>query len=165
MATQSNQSNQSNSTATVTVACKHPSGLHLQLHHFFDHEVPVPGGGTKTEKLARPVGEPVRVAGPATPHGEAPKAIIVGGYALTPGVPKEFWDKWCEQNKGAAVLKNHVLFAYEKEADTRADAKEHAKLRTGMEPIDPKAPPQIGRAKIKVDDAVKSQAALEQEAA
>jgi hypothetical protein len=159
------QENQSKSTATVTIACKHPSGFMLQLHQFFDHAVPVPGGGTRTEKLARPVGDPVRIHGPATPHGEAPRAIIVGGYALTSGVPKEFWDAWCAQNKGAMVLHNNILFAYDKEADTRAAAKEHAKVRTGMEPIDPKAPPRIGRNKIAVDDAVKSQAALEQEAA
>lgn len=159
------QENQSKSTATVTVACKHPPGFMLQLHAFFEASVPVSGGGARTEKMARPMGDPVRIAGPATPHGEAPRAIIVGGYALTSGVPKEFWDKWLAQNEGAAVVKNHIIFAYDKEADTRADAKEHAKLRTGMEPIDPKAPPKIGRNKIGIDEAVRSQAALEQEAA
>jgi hypothetical protein len=159
------QPNQSNSTATVTVACKHPAGFLLQLHQFADHAIPLPGGGTSKEKMARPVGDPVRIHGPATPHGEAPRAVIVGGYALTSGVPKDFWEKWLEQNKDAALVKNHLIFAYDKEADTRADAKEHAGVRTGMEPIDPKNPTRIGRNKIATDDAVKSQAALEREAA
>lgn len=143
--------NKSNSTVTVVIACKHPHGLLLQLHAFSEVPEPVMGGGTRTVKLAHPAGEPVHIHGPNAPFGEAPKAEVVGGYALTHGVPKEFWDKWCEQNKGCAILKNELIFAYEKGEDAKAKAKENKAVRTGMEPVNPAEPPRLGRHKVETD--------------
>lgn len=125
----------------VTVACKLPHGLVLQLARPEVVSEPVMGGGSRQSKQFRQFGEQITVHGVSHPQNAAPKAMIVGGYALTNEVSGQFWFEWLAQNKEHAAVKNHLLFAYEKEADAKDDAKDHAKVRSGLERLDPKKLP------------------------
>jgi hypothetical protein len=123
--------------AKVTVACKLPHGLILRVFGFDTRSEPVMGGGSKEVKVARQIGESVTLNGNAVPFGKAPEHPIIGGYALTHGVDKELFDKWLEQNRDSDLVRNRLIFAYESQDKAVDRAKEHAKARSGLEPIDP----------------------------
>ena len=123
------------SANTVTIACKHPSGLLLRLSRFEEVQEPVLGGGTRAIKRAFPSGQEIRVNGPAKPFGAEPTCETSGGYALTFGVPKDFWDEWKRQNEGSKLLAEHVVMAYEKAEVARDAAKDHKTVKTGLEPL------------------------------
>jgi hypothetical protein len=111
-----------------------------------EYEVPVLGGGTRKETRGVPsMHEPLRIYGPAVPHGQAPKCLIVGGYALTPGVPAEIAKTWVEQNKDNPMVKNQVIFIMDKAEDAKAKAKEQVSVRSGLEPLDPGTTHRNGR--------------------
>jgi hypothetical protein len=71
------------------------------------------------------------------PFGERPMFDIVAGCALTHNVPEEFWRAWLEQNKHSAVVKESLIFAYEKVESVRDKAKDGAKLMSGLQPLVP----------------------------
>jgi hypothetical protein len=121
----------------TTVACKIPNGLVLRVFRQIEQHEPVMGGGTRPVKRAQMVGDPVKVHGPATPFGEAPKCLIVGGYAMTPNVDTEFFAKWLEQNADADAVKNNLIFASEKRGYVEGEAKTHEVALSGLEPISP----------------------------
>jgi hypothetical protein len=52
-------------------------------------------------------------------------------------VDKEFWDKWREQNADLDAIKKGCVFARGKPADAAAQAKDHAEVKSGMEPMVP----------------------------
>lgn len=109
--------NQSNGTDTVTVGCKLPHGLILDL----------------TEP-----GEPARRF---TVKGTN-SARIIGGFGITPGVPRDFWNQWLERNAQLGFVKQKLIFAMGKQSDAEAKAEELAALASGfermMDPLRPK---------------------------
>lgn len=127
----------SSSGATVTVACKHPAGLILRVFKMEDFNEPVMGGGFRTSKKAIQMEQQVVIKGPAIAFGVVPDYRIIGGYALTEGVPADFWDAWLEQNKDSDMVKNRMIYAQERTTYVAGAAKEQATLRSGMEPINP----------------------------
>jgi hypothetical protein len=128
---------------TVTVACKMPNGLTLRLFAMEEHTEPVMGGGHRTFQKAVDVGARVVIAGTATPFGSAPKAEVVGGYALTRNVDADFFAKWMEQNKDSALVRNKLIFAHAKTDTARGAAAEMAETRSGLEPLMPDTDPRI----------------------
>lgn len=104
--------NQSNSTATVTIGCKLPHGVHLDL--------------TEHGKPHRRY----RIRGTNA-------SGIIGGFGLTEGVPRDFWIEWLEKHKALDFVKNGLIFAYEEAASARDRAKDSAEIQNGLEPIDP----------------------------
>jgi len=130
---------------TVTVACKLPHGLMLEIVDpavFVDVD-------PKVGVQARPPGERIHIKGCARPVGvplseDAPQ--VVGGYALTPGVPAQFWERWMEQNKNAPFVTSNLIFAHRKAGDAVAESKEKRAVRSGLEGLTPDKPaPGIGR--------------------
>jgi hypothetical protein len=69
----------------VTIMCKLPNGILLRLF-----------GERRT----------FHVKGPAKRYGRS-----VGGYALTPNIPRVFWLAWLEQNKAFDAVRNGLIFA------------------------------------------------------
>jgi hypothetical protein len=122
----------------VTVACRLPHGLKLRLFDMVESQEPVMGGGFRKVKIARDTGKSVTINGWAHPQNAAPRMQLVEGFALTPGIDKEFWDAWVIQNKEHDAVKNHLIFAHEKETSTAAEAKEKKSVRSGLERLDPK---------------------------
>src|SRR5579859_2600940 len=86
------------SSETVVVACKIPTGLVLQLQREVTR-VEDSRDGPIGRKYWQKYGPSYTVNGPAYPVGTVPKGFprqpqIEGGYALTRGIPKKFWDEW-----------------------------------------------------------------------
>lgn len=106
--------NKTNSTATVVVGCKLPHGLMLTLHG-------KPGEMPRTYRV----------------KGSNSQAIV-GGYGITRGVPRDFWEAWKEHHKHLDFVKNGLIFAHDKEASTIDHAKDGAGVKNGLEAIDPK---------------------------
>lgn len=97
-------------TATVTVGCKLPNGLHLDLG---DKRVTLNGANS---------------------------ARIVGGYGITEGVDAAFFEAWKKTYADSPAVKNGLVFAHGKTGDVEAQAREQAEIRTGLEPLDPEKP-------------------------
>lgn len=140
------------SAKTVTVACKLPSGLVLRLAQPVKVNEPVMGGGSREVTQYRPVGAAVTVLGTAHPQNAAPLCMIVAGYALTPDVDAKFWNEWLRQNVDHMVVKNNLIFAYEKDSDAKAAAKDNAERRSGLERLDPNKLPR-GLKSVKAEKA------------
>lgn len=124
----------------VTVACKMPHGLILRAFEEYDDLIPVLGhGGTvRVEKRYREIpGKRVMIYGTAVVFGQQPKTRIVGGYALTEGVDKNFWDAWLAANKDLDLIKNRLVFAYDTTERAADAAKEHRSTTSGLEPLKP----------------------------
>lgn len=102
--------NETNSTETVTIGCKLPHGLHMDVG---DQRVTINGLNT-TE--------------------------IVGGHGLTFGVPKALWEQWKRDHKDAEFVKRGLVFAQGKTDSAIAEAKEKKDNRSGFEGIDPNNP-------------------------
>lgn len=125
---------------TLTVACKHPGGLVLQLFDWAE-ATEIGPAGPRTVRVARKTGAPIIVKGPAksffdADHRRGIDFDLEGGYALTPGVPAEFWRLWLEQYRTSDLVRNKVVFAADP-TSAKSWAREHEKLRSGFEPIDP----------------------------
>lgn len=131
------------STGLVTVACKMPRGIVLHIDEMIDGTEPVLGGGTRKIKQARQKGPTYTLNGPAHAIDKAPTCLIVGGYALTPGIPREFWEEWMRQNKDSPMVQNRVIFAYESRDHVEGQAREQAEVRSGLEPIVPDSDPRL----------------------
>jgi hypothetical protein len=136
------------SARTVVVACKIESGLVLQLQTLKDSRVPdkESSGGYRIEKIWVKGGRRYVVNGPAYPVGQLPKGfprqpMIEGGYAITRGIPADFWNDWAEQNKFADYFvapdgaEHGMIYAYP-DLDSVVDAaREQEKLLSGMQPL------------------------------
>ena len=103
-------------TDTVTVGCKLPHGLHLDI---------------------------VKIGEPVDRHtiNGSNSSRIVGGYGITEGVPRAFWERWLEQSKALAMVKNGLIFAHAEAASVISKAKDGAAEINGFERIDPSKPP------------------------
>lgn len=132
----------------VVVACKIPNGLALQLQRPFEKFEDTRDGPQKRSYNVF-YGKRYLVRGPAYPVGTLPKGFaqykptpnIEGGYALTRGIPKDFWEQWLKQNEQADYVippdgaEHGMIFAYDDLDDVAAAAREQEELRSGLEPI------------------------------
>ncbi len=126
---------------TVTVACK------LGIARF---ELQLCGKKMVTEQTQTgprevpmyfKTGQVWVVRGTAYPEGTPPKGFIkrpdeVDGYALTPGIPADFWREWLEQNKNAEIVKNNLIFAFEDREDIAAMASDFTDVKCALSPLD-----------------------------
>jgi len=147
--------NESNSTATVTVACKLPHGLILRVFRKVERQMPVMGGGFRTESVHEPLEQTYTVYGWSHPQNAAPHCTIVGGYAMTPGIPKEHWDLWMSQNKHSDMVKNQMIFAYDSMAKATGESKDRAGVKSNIERLDPNNLPSK---QLKTSDLMKREA-------
>lgn len=137
----------------VTVACKLPNGLVLRVFSMVDKDEHVMGGGVKTTKVAQEFPERVVLNGWSHPQNHSARHQIEGGFALTPGVDKEFFDLWLDQNKDSDVVRNGLVFSQARTDSAASAARERKDVRSGMERLDPSKLPVKG---IKTDDTRKA---------
>jgi hypothetical protein len=137
----------------VTVACKLPAGLVLRCYNMVKIDEPVLGGGTRSTTIAEyddTAGE-YRIKGYAMPFGQAPEHRVLGGltgFALTPGIPAAFWERWVKANADLPAVKKGLIYAHSNKDHVEGVAREQKNLRNNLEPIDPKSPPRVGRLKV-----------------
>lgn len=106
----------------VTVGCKLPHGIHMDLQMPGKPKVRVTLKGNNS-------------------------ARVIGGYGITERVPKEHFDEWMKLNKNHAFITGNLIFGMSNTASAEAKAKEYAEHRHGMEPInsnDPASDPRLG---------------------
>lgn len=129
---------------TVTVACKMPHGLILRIFDWEDFDEPMRDGTMRTGKRARDTGEHFTLRGTWTasagqaymPNNPAIAELLPGGYALTPGVPKDLWEKWYEQNRESAIVRERIVFAHAVHHTVVSEATQMRQVVTGLEPLD-----------------------------
>ncbi len=149
------------SSSFVSVACKVPNGIELQNYKMVDSAEPLTGGGQRMVKVAHKDGPPIRINGPSRYHGAAPTCQIVMGFAITPRVPADHWERWLAANKDSAIVKNGLIFANPDRDSLRDEAEDHRKQFSGLEPLarrgDPRAEALARRKnKLKIEEAAES---------
>lgn len=127
--------------AKVIVCCKHPQGLELRICQSQEIKEHVIGGGVRVSEQWFPTGDAIRVRGPAAPHGVQLNVPVVGGYALTYNVSKDFWDAWLDQNKLNPLVLNKMIFAYDDRDHAEGASADLAGVRSGLEPLVPDKDP------------------------
>lgn len=134
------------STGVVTVACKLPNGLVLRVFNETKENEPVLGGGSREVKRFVPHEDSYKINGNAKPFGQDVDWQIVAGYGLTPNIPRDFFDKWEEQNASAPYVKNSLVFAYERTDDCVSAAKDNKGNLSGLQPLTPDTDPRLPKA-------------------
>lgn len=134
---------------TVTVALKHPSGVILEIFEESEGHEPVMGGGTRKVKVFRTTGKQYPINGNRVPFGMIPNYPIIGGYALTAGVPREVWEIWSDQHKDSPLIENGLIMAHSSIDGATSEARNRIKLTNGLEPMrvggDPRDPKRKNR--------------------
>lgn len=137
---------------TVTVGCKLPHGLVLRTYRMEKTQEAVFGGGTRESTIAVATGEQHTITGVARAPGQDLPQQVVGGFALTHGVPADFMELWLKQNADLPAVRNGLVFCHSQAASATSMAREGKALTSGLEPIDPKKPPQVSR-RVKITPA------------
>lgn len=125
------------SNDTVTVSLKHPHGLILRLYDMVETPEAVMGGGTRTVKQARFNGRQITINGYSQKNSSVPLPHMAGAFAMTPDVPKDFWDEWVKQNHDHPYLQNNIMFASPSVNYATGKEREYAAVKSGLEPLDP----------------------------
>lgn len=113
---------------TVTVGCKLPSGLVMELIEVGNGLLPAVKGKTVTLAGANSL----RVGMVGNP---------LNGRFATTQVEEEFAKAWFERNKNLECVRTGLVFPCEKPNAAESMAKERDAVKTGLEPLDPKKPP------------------------
>ncbi|MCP1241764.1 hypothetical protein GOB86_10895 [Acetobacter lambici] len=134
-------SNSSRAASTVTVICRMPAGLVLDLYD--------------TAALAARASAPNPVMAPPKPtasvrldgakadpryHGRDNLLLGMGGRTQ---VDAAFWQAWCAQNPNFLPLKNGLIFAQPTERDAGAELAERGQHRSGLEGLEPASLPGV----------------------
>lgn len=144
---------------TVTVICKIPQGILLQLHKEEKFNEVTMGGSREVMRF-RPVGEPVHINGPAHGQNEGPRVAMSKSFAITENVSKDFWDKWMkETGQYLPATKNGLLVAAPNISQAKDIAKENQKERTGLERLDPNNLPTTDK-RFKLETATEQKAEI-----
>ena len=91
----------------VTVGCKLPHGLHLDIHTAGKPKIRITLKGNNS-------------------------SLVIGGYGITENVPKDHFDAWMKQNKSHPAIEKDLIFAHAQKSSVEAIALEKAELRSGL---------------------------------
>lgn len=139
--------------ATVSVGLKLPHGLILKVYDMISSNELVMGGGTREVKKAQQMGETYLLKGYLTrkKNRKETAPLVIGGYAITSGIPKDFFDKWLEQNKDSDLVRNNLIFAQGTSDRAGDQADDQESTKNGLEPIDPDNPGAKVKGVVKAD--------------
>lgn len=129
-------------TDTVVVGCRIPQGMLCVVHEKRSVRENLPAGYHTIEQWF-PTDKMFFVRGPAHGQNEGPRGMAYGGYAITRGIRRDWWEAWLEQYKDLEVVKKEMIFAYPSLAETRDCALEHKTMKTGLERLDPNNLPRL----------------------
>lgn len=128
----------------VIIGCKIPNGLILDEEREIDYNEPIMGGGIYRGKRWVRTGVRYTLNGPAVSAEQFRSGdidhLVIRGAALTTGIPREFWENWLKRHKDNSFVKQRLVFAAADEGSARSMAAELAKVKSGLEPIDPDHP-------------------------
>ncbi|WP_233874057.1 hypothetical protein [Paraburkholderia adhaesiva] len=100
---------------TVTVACRLPQGLHLDIirHGEVRRRVTLNGANS-------------------------PRAVA--GFGITEHVPRAFFEQWLVEHQELPAVKHGLIFAHKQKASVEDQAGERGEVKSGLDPMDPKKP-------------------------
>lgn len=123
---------------TVTIACKLPHGIVIHREVKRMRPVAVLGGGTRDEAYFERVhGSEITIFGNARAVGKSFRTRVVGGFALTQGVPKDLWEAWLESHRDMPAVRNGLIKALPNVGQAAEYSRENAKIKSGLEPLNP----------------------------
>lgn len=106
----------------IAVGCKLPHGIHMDMRQ----------AGMPTERVTLKGTNSLQ-------SGAIQRISMIGGFAVTENVPKDFFDAWMKNNKEHPAVKNGLIFHHKQLASVVEMGKEReGELRSGLDPIDPK---------------------------
>ena len=120
----------------VTIACKVPMGMVLHVCKKVMMPRKMQDGSIRDIPEYHRFGKEYRVYGPSHPQNAGPHCTIIGDYALTPNIPKEFYDLWYSQHRNDAMVLGRAIFANSSNK-INGESKEYAKVKSGLERLDP----------------------------
>jgi hypothetical protein len=137
-------------TDTVTVACNLPSGFILQLYDVEEVTQFLPNGREFKENqctlrpdlgrwaLHGPVNRSALAATGRDDKLPDDYRLIPGdapdtGYALTFGVPRDFWERWLKDNEKSPIVLGKHVFAASTTSRAVGQAKEYRELKSGFQ--------------------------------
>ncbi len=127
------------SSNTVSVACKLPNGLILQLYKM-ETRSEATMMGFRDVKVAVPVGERITLNGNAVHVDRAPKHEIMNGFGITRNVPAEFFTQWLKDNHDMKAVREGMIFACDSNGRMADESRDKQSIRTGLEPLDTSKP-------------------------
>lgn len=136
----------------VSVGCKLPGGLQIQLFNMEKRTELVMGGGVREVDIATPASARVKLNGFARYLGADSEHAIISGTGITHGVDADFFAEWLKRNKDMDVVKKGLVFAQAKAGEVEAQARDHKSLKSGLEAIDPGNLPLEFKGKIQTAD-------------
>lgn len=126
---------------TVSIACKLPHGLIMQLQRFIEVREPTQTNPDRIVKVAEKFGPTHTIKGFAN-GARDPDVTVIGNFAINNGVPAEFAQAWFEQNAEHPAVAGGFVYLHRTAGGAAGYAREHAKKLSGFEPADPSALPQ-----------------------
>ena len=139
---------------TVTVGCRLPTGLYMQIFELETQKVDRPDGTQKEVKVAVAKSQRVKLNGAAKFRGGGKEMAhdIRHGAGLTFGVDADLFAAWMKANADTEIVKNGLVFAH-RTNDIEAQAKDHRAQRTGLEPLDSRNLPDEFKGKVETKTA------------
>lgn len=131
---------------TVSVGCKLPHGLHLQVF--------TPGKAASNgvpEQPAKPIGKRVTIKGANANFSDTILTIPAGSFGITENVDKDFMERWLKDNRDMEAVKNGQIFIHDKTVTVAAEGKAKREQVTGFEGLNPAKPP-LGIKPVTKDD-------------
>lgn len=144
------------SNETVTVCSKLPMQYILQLHDPVERTIQA-HGGTMRETIHLPrrstKEKPTRftIEGCSFAQNKGAHQQISGGFAITHGIPKDFWEEWLSQYKDMELVQEGFIFAHKETSSVTQHTKDMSEKPSGFERIDPAKTYNTG-SKIRVNE-------------
>jgi hypothetical protein len=153
-------------TDTVTIACNLPMGIVLQIYHVEEVESVLPNGRVIKENVATLNLEHGQWHIRGVVNRNSLAAMGVGdvlpddyrlirgakpdtGYALTYGIPTDFWEEWLRCNADNPIVRGKHIFAATSENRAVGQAREFKDFRSGFQGLDPAGDYRIPRGQIR----------------
>lgn len=134
-------SNTPRAAQSVTVVCRMPAGLVLDLYDVGELAARA-SAATPVMAPPKPVAS-VRLNGAkADPRYHARDNILLGMGGRTE-VDASFWQAWTAQNPHFLPLKNGLIFAQARAQDANAELAERGQHRSGLEGLEPQRLPGV----------------------
>lgn len=128
------------SARKVTVACKIPMGVVLQLCRKVPYVEHTQAGTVVERERWDRFGAKVKVNGTSypviPPKGYKERVAQTSGFALTRGVDAEMWDEWLKQHAEDAMVVNNLIYAFPDEESVVDFGRDFAGIKSDLGPLD-----------------------------
>ena len=128
----------------VTIGCKHPMGVILELDEELSPDAVEAMNTVQNGPIGKrkyfPSGKKYVLNGANADHPKSPqKGRTSVGWGLTE-IPTDFWEAWLAQHSKFALVANGTIFAVTSTRDAQDEADKRQSVVSGLEPMNPRKP-------------------------